>query len=334
MRWRSQKHANKPTISIIIAARNECRHLDELLPKLQQQQYPTFEIILVLDRCTDASHELVGKHANEKLKCITISQVPSGWDGKKYALDQGIKKASNEWLVFTDADCRPNSELWLSTLAKEMSGDTDIVLGVSPYKSENQWPGYYIQFEAFITYWLYTSLALLKVPYMCVGRNMAIRRLYFESLGGYQSIKSINGGDDDLFIQKATSGTRIKVALGKDALVTTFPKPSWRRYFRQKLRHFSVSQHYKTTHVLLLSVFHASHLLSIVFLGMTYSTDYFLGVLLFYLFIKFVSYRFAANKIGAGFNYILLPLVDIGYAMLTPVLGIASKLVKDIKWKN
>ena len=61
---------------------------------------------------------------------------------------------------------------------------------------------------------------------------------------------------------------------------------------------------------------------------------YTLPIILFFLFIKLASYRFVADKVGAGFNYMLLPIVDVLYAFMIPIIGIRSKFKKDIEWKN
>ena len=122
--------------------------------------------------------------------------------------------------------------------------------------------------------------------------------------------------------------------LGHSSLTLTHPKGTWSEYFTQKKRHFSVGKHYQSKHLSILSLYHLTHLFSLAFIFSLFKTSYFIPNILIYLFIKFGSYRFACVKIGVGFNYMLLPIVDSLYAVLTPVLSVWSKLIKDIKWKN
>ena len=331
--WRSSHSKNTPVLSIIIAAKNEEENLKQLIPKLLDQQYPGFEIIIGLDRCSDQSLELLKDHDSTKLKWVDIQSVPPDWNGKKYALNEAIKLANGEWLVFTDADCVPNSDQWLTTLAKEMKSETEIVLGVSPYKRNGSFLSDFIRYEAFQTFLLYLGMTLLKRPYMAVGRNLAVKKVLFHSLAGYESIKGVVGGDDDLFIQKAKA-SNISVAMGNGSLVASYPSCGWRSYKNQKLRHFSVSKYYQKSDVILLSLYHISHM-SIYLIALLAEKSVFLFVsILFYLFIKLAAYRFVASKVGTGFNYILFPVVDMLYAFMIPFLGVWSKLVKDIKWKN
>lgn len=331
-KYRSLRNSERPKLSIIIAAHNEEENLKKLIPAIENQEYPDFEIIVALDRNTDESKSYLASRSN--IKVLEINEVPDGWNAKKYALDKAIKQTSGEWLVFTDADCFPSSKKWLSSMTQEIDDDTKIILGVSPYSLEKSFLSKYIQFESFMTAYLYISRALLGKPYMGVGRNMMIYKTFFNQMGGYESIKGIQGGDDDLFIQKNGNKSNTKVALGNHALIWTYPNKTWKAYFQQKLRHLSVGANYKNRDLLFLTVLHTTHFGFFLLFFLNTSQLFFWPMLLFYLFIKLVSYRFATGKIGTHINYMWLPLVDMLYAVLTPVIALWSKLVKDIPWKN
>ncbi len=332
--YKKGSNETSPTVSIIIAAHNELKNLRLLIPKLLEQEYLHFEIIVALDRCTDGSATYLKEIQASFLQYVEIEETPSDWNAKKFALTQAIKNANNDWLLFTDADCIPLSKGWISSFSKQMKASINILIGYSPYRQESSILSSYIRFESFITGFLYLSTAISSRPYMAVGRNMAIRKLFFLSVKGYESFKSTQGGDDDLFIQKNAKSDNTKVVLDTDSIVETYPKSSWKAYFNQKMRHLSVGSEYKLIHKIYLTIYHISHL--IFWILLFFQTDYQIigGVVFFYLFIKLGSYRFAASKMGAGFNYILLPLVDILYAILTPIIAFRSKLEKDIRWKN
>ncbi|WP_424961872.1 glycosyltransferase [Ekhidna sp.] len=330
--FKSLKNPNRPKLSVIIAAHNEAENLKKLIPALQSQKYLDFEIIVALDRTTDDSQSyLIGL---DRVNSLKIDKIPSDWNAKKYVLTEAIKHATGEWLVFTDADGYPSSKKWLRMMSQQIDNETQIVLGVSPYTSGNSFLFQYISFEAFMTAFLYVSRAISNKPYMGVGRNMMINKAFFNRMGGYESIKSIQGGDDDLFIQQYANKSNTRIVLGNDALIWTYPKSTWKAYFLQKLRHLSIGSKYKDRDLLFLTMLHTTHFGFLLLLFLNTSQLFFWPMLLFYLFIKLVSYRFAASKIGTHINYMLLPLVDMLYAVLTPVIALWSKLVKDIPWKN
>lgn len=331
--WRSNKSLVSRKISVIIAAHNEAYHLTTLIPKLLSQKGAEFEIIVGLDRTSDASIEVLSRFQAKNLSWIDIQEVPKEWNSKKYALKKAIESASGEWLVFTDADCIPSSLDWLQCISTEIKDSTDIVIGVSPFLPRKGILGSFIQFEGFMTYFLYASFTMMGRPYMAVGRNMAIRKDYYQKMNGYEAIKGITGGDDDLFIQKAEK-PNIALMLGSKSLMHTYPLQNWRAYFTQKIRHHAVSKYYASKDLFFLTTMHLLHLLAILFILFQFKSKFFLPTILFYVFIKFVSFRFVSGKIGAGFNYMLLPIVDIMYAFMIPVISIWSKLKKDIEWKN
>ena len=96
----------RPRVSIIIAACNEAATLAETITNLLKQDYPDFELIVVNDRSTDETQVIVERfaEADARVKSISLSTLPAGWLGKVHALDKGLKQASGEWLLFTDAD--------------------------------------------------------------------------------------------------------------------------------------------------------------------------------------------------------------------------------------
>lgn len=322
---------SKTTFSIVIAARNEEENLAALLPKLVTQEHPEFEVIVALDRCSDGSLEVIGQF--NQVKVAVIKAVPDGLDPKKYALTTAISQATGDWIAFLDADCIPESTHWLSKIESEVTEQLHILIGYSPFQKGKSLLDHFSQYEAFITAFNYLAMALAGHPYMAVGRNLAIRRSFFEASGGYTEFQKITGGDDDLFIQKNATKSNTHVFMGTEAMVYTKPKDTWDQYFIQKTRHLSVGGKYSNKDQLLHLLFNGSLFATWILLPLL-SIEFILPIILFYLSVKGIGYRFAHSKMGAGFNYILLPLVDLMYAIILPIIAIRSKLVKDIRWKN
>ena len=93
--YRPVFNTNQPPFSIIIAAKNELENLKKLLPLILEQQYPDFEIIIVLDRCDDGSAAYIKSLSSLKIKLLEVEALTPGFSGKKNALTQGIEMAWN-----------------------------------------------------------------------------------------------------------------------------------------------------------------------------------------------------------------------------------------------
>jgi glycosyltransferase involved in cell wall biosynthesis len=95
-----------PRLSVVIPACNEAADVESAVATLLQQDYPDLEIILVDDRSTDSTGEIIERLAHEdpRIRAVHVETLPPGWLGKVHALHRGVEQASGDWLLFTDAD--------------------------------------------------------------------------------------------------------------------------------------------------------------------------------------------------------------------------------------
>jgi len=116
-----------PKLSVIVPACNEGEHLEQAAKTLIAQNYPGLEIILVNDRSTDNTREIIDRLAKENLqvKAVHIQELPENWIGKVHALAEGKKQATGEWLLFTDADIRYAPGLLRKSVAYAQSQSID-----------------------------------------------------------------------------------------------------------------------------------------------------------------------------------------------------------------
>ncbi len=327
-----------PSISIIVAARNESENLANLINALCDQDHPDMEVIIVNDRSTDNSKTIVDRAISNKtnFKQIKINHLPEGWTGKKYALNLGIQTAKNEILLFTDADCLPKSSQWASIMASAFNETTTIVLGFSPYQKAASFLNGFIQFETLFTGLQYLGLSAIGRPYMGVGRNWAIRRGSY-SLDYLASMAHIVGGDDDLMINHiATKTNTINVTLPSSQTLSK-PKQSWHEYLVQKTRHLSVGVHYHKKDKTLLGLFTLSFLFGWIFffsLLVSAINPYFILAAFGLRSLSFYSiFARIGQKFGSPINFWALPVLDLCYSIYYPVVSLRALSTKSIKWK-
>jgi glycosyltransferase involved in cell wall biosynthesis len=111
--------AQCPSVSILVAARDEAEKLPGALQTFLALDYPCCEVVVVNDRSIDATGQILRAAAqnDSRLKVIRIDALPAGWLGKPHALQQAYESSAGEWLVFTDADVHFRPDLLRRSLA-------------------------------------------------------------------------------------------------------------------------------------------------------------------------------------------------------------------------
>jgi chlorobactene glucosyltransferase len=100
-----------PLVSVIIPARNEARNIARCVRSVLGSAYAPIEVIVVDDRSTDATAELVEPATGRRLRLVRGTEPPQGWFGKQWAIIQGYRVAQGELLLFADADTKQEPEL-------------------------------------------------------------------------------------------------------------------------------------------------------------------------------------------------------------------------------
>ena len=327
-----------PFASIIICARNELENLSKLIPKLMEQDYPNYEVIIVDDRSEDPQYDflLEQRTAYKHLRLVRIHFTPEGMNPKKYALTIGIRAAKGEHLLFTDADCMPASNQWLKAMMATFGNDDEIVLGYAPYEKKGGLLNLLIRYDTFYTAVQYFSFALAGLPYMGVGRNLAYKKSLFMKLKGFYKHIQVTGGDDDLFVNRAAHAGNVSVCALPDAYTYSLPKTSWKSWFRQKRRHYFASKYYKPIDKLNLSLLHGSNFAFYVFgFQMLFSPELMiialLGLGLKWLIQMALFYRIKA-VIREPIHVLLFPILDVLHTVSSFTFGAAAFFSRKVVW--
>lgn len=260
---------NEP-VSVIICTKNELKNLKKHVSFWLNQNYSSFEVIIVNDQSTDKSHEFLEllKNEHHNLKILNIDTEESKeLKGKRNALYKGIETSQNDYILLTDADCKPLSRNWIKEMTKAFINDkTDIILGYSPYKKTKGLLNKLIQFETLLTAMQYFGFTEFGIPYMAVGRNVAYRKSVLSKELFINSNLSI-GGDDDLVVQQIANKHNTQYTLEKESLTESIAPVTFKEWFLQKKRHLSAGKHYKNQFKFILSGFYFFNILFIILLS-------------------------------------------------------------------
>jgi cellulose synthase/poly-beta-1,6-N-acetylglucosamine synthase-like glycosyltransferase len=253
-------------VSVIICAQNEEKNLLEFLPRILEQNYPSFQVVLVNDRSWDETYDVMDALARKfnNIKVVNIPNTGNDLFAKKFALTLGIKAAIFDQLVFIDADCYPVHQNWLRELSGQFTQKKTLVLGAGGYERTKGFLNRLIRFDAVYIAMNYLSYAKAGLPYMGVGRNLAYKNELYDSIRGFKSHYHIKSGDDDLFVNEAATKVNTAIAFNDEVVTLTPAKTTFMEWYRQKRRHFSTGKHYKSTHRFLLTLFPVSYLLFLV----------------------------------------------------------------------
>lgn len=336
-----KKSTDTEPVSVIICAHNELSNLKENIPLFLNQDFDSYEVIVVNDRSDDGSKEwLISQEQNyPKLRVIHIGESPTDFNSKKYALTIGIESAQNEIILLSDADCKPASVHWVDRMSQTFTKSTSIVLGVSLYKKRDGLLNQFIRFETLQTALIYLSFANKKEAYMGIGRNLAYRKSFFIANEGFKDLGPILGGDDDLWVNRHATKENVGICTHPESLTFSNPKENWKSFFRQKKRHLSVGKHYKLKDKIKLGLLHLaqSGLWISFILGLTLRnpTDCLLLCFLTatYLIGQYVVFNKLSTKFGQDYMHNKLPVLEILFIMYYWIWGIYASLTKHLKWK-
>lgn len=330
----------QPPVSIIIAAKDEEDNLRRFLPKVLEQDYPTFEVIVINDASSDDTG-VICQQFKEKyphLRTTFVPQETKNINSKKLAITLGIKAAKYDILLFTDADCYPESKDWIARMVRNFKPETEFVLGYGNYLKKGGLLNRLISYDTLFIAMQYMGLAAAGKPYMGVGRNMAYRKETFFNLKGFSSNLNILSGDDDLLVNKGSNKNNTSIEISRESITWSEPETRFRDWYYQKARHLSSSVKYKNKTKMFLAVepFMRGMFYLMVILCAVYGNMITLYAALFLFLTRWIVQMIVINRTSRLYDerryYLSLPFWDIFLPIINLFVLIFGRRRK-IKWK-
>lgn len=319
------------SVSVIICSRNELKNLQKNLPEILNQDYPSFEVIVVNDASNDGTKEYLDQLSHPLLKTIHI--IKKTEPGKKPALITGIDNAIYPFLLLTDADCKPISNQWIKSHNQYADEKNTVILGYGKHEKQKGFLNMLIRYDTASIAINYMNRALWKYPYMGVGRNIG----YSKSLS--PSLKNISNqmasGDDDLFVQAVSNKALFKVNMEANSFTVSKPKENFREWFKQKGRHTTTAPKYSfftQAGIMLEWLLSVGFYLGIIII---LSTGHFLtGAILFVLNLLLLGLFNGLwfSKLGEKDLILSGPFLNFIYTFVQPVFVIKSLGRKKDEW--
>ena len=295
---------------------------------------------MINDGSSDATLEVMEefKIKHNHIKIVDVSNNETFWGNKKYALTLGIKTTTNDYLLFTDADCKPKSKLWISTMMNGFSDSNKFVLGYGAYQPKKySILNALVRFETLLTAIQYFSYAKSGNPYMGVGRNLAYHKSEFFKVDGFMSHMNVRSGDDDLFINETAKGENTRIIYTKNAHTESIAPQSFNEWYRQKRRHVSTAKHYKFKDKFSLGLFYVSQLLFwatfIVLISFLFKWEIVLLIFGVKTVVQYIVYGLSAKLLNEKRLIFALPFLELGLLIFQFSIFINNSISKPNHWK-
>jgi hypothetical protein len=210
-------------VSLVLSMGEDYLWLENTLPVLLSQVYPTYEIVVVyVGNDTEFAETLQALSAgastdNCRLTCTQIKQQRFPIT-LKTAHNVGIKAASYDNIILTTPDMIPSvSRRWLANMAAGFSRG-DIVIGYCGVERGRGLSDLFIRTSQMMSSIQSLSSAIKGKAYKASIQNFGFRKqLYFDNKGfGYLNMSL---GEDDLFLQRIIRDNNVSVVIGPNSTV-------------------------------------------------------------------------------------------------------------------
>ena len=188
-------NAELPFLSVLIAAKDEEANIETAVRTMLDQDYPRFELIVINDRSSDRTAEILesikAERTDGRLKVIHIKELREGWFGKNNAMQTGMQEAKGQWLCFGDADCRQTSFKTLSAAVRfAMANKVDLLSVLPELETHSIWERI-IQpvCGAVMVFWFQPSRVNdpKRPEAYANGAFMLMTRACYDAIGGHEA---------------------------------------------------------------------------------------------------------------------------------------------------
>ncbi len=290
---KSSKHSHKPSITFLIPAFNESKHIRKCIDSVLDLNYPKekIDLIVINDGSSDGTKEICEEYENKGL----IKFINQKNSGKAIALNRGLKFVNSDLVATLDADSYVTKN-YLDGMLKNLDED---VVAVTPstkitknktFSEKLQW------IEYLFMIFLRKMFDFLGCQYVIPGVGSIIRTSFLKETGGFDE----NSIVEDTEIGFRCQHERLKIKNSMSSIVYTEAPESIEKLYRQRIRWYrGYFQHvFENKEIILNPKFGSFGVFLIPF--------NFVWLLILAVMLLDVSYRVSSIVVNWIFNYSLI----------------------------
>ena len=205
--------------SVIVAARDEQARIEQTVRHLLTQRGVEAELILVDDRSTDRTSEILRRLAQEdaRVQVKRVDELPEGWLGKCNACHVGASAATGDWLLFTDADCWLKPDLIARAVRlAERAGADHVTMSPGTVVESLGAKAWHLLFLTSVLNWFSGVNRDKPKSYIGAGAFNLMRADAYRQCGGYEALRLTVVDDVKLGLLLRRAGKRTRAFLGGD----------------------------------------------------------------------------------------------------------------------
>jgi glycosyltransferase involved in cell wall biosynthesis len=203
--------------SVIIAARDEESRIADTVRHLLAQTGVKLEVIVIDDRSTDRTDEVVGRLAqhDDRVRTQRVDELPHGWLGKCYACHLGAASAKGDWILFTDADCWLKPDVISRALrVAEREGADHVTLTPGTDAKSFGAQAWHLAFLITLANWFSGVNRDRPKAYLGMGAFNLVRASAYRKCGGYEALRLTVLDDVRLGLLLRRAGKRTRGFIG------------------------------------------------------------------------------------------------------------------------
>ena len=215
-----RKESDLPTVTILVACRNEEHNIENCLRSLIDLNYPKekLKILVGNDQSEDNTLKIARQFESKYdfIQVIDIQEDSTGLKAKARVMAQLDKHAVGDYYLVTDADVCVNSN-WILGLLSNMNEEIGVASGTTMVKS-NGIGGLFQEIDWAYFMGLLNVISYSGVPATAVGNNMIIRKDAYWQTGGYSKIRFSITEDYKLYKEVCDKGWKWNNIMNNDVL--------------------------------------------------------------------------------------------------------------------